>query len=62
MSQFWYTESTAKKIAQEALSLGGKADEVAGIKRIAFVSCPSAFKAALDLGMLAVLLFFSFST
>jgi len=49
MSQFWYTENTARTLAKEALSLGGKADEISGIKRIAFVSCPSAFKAALDM-------------
>ena len=56
MSQFWYTTETAKTLAEEALSIGGTADEITGIKRIAFVSCPSAFKAALDLGMLLTLL------
>mgnify|MGYP004711570231 CR=1 FL=1 len=49
MSQFWYTTETAEKLAREALSLGGKVDEYDGIKRIAFVSCPSAYKSALDL-------------
>jgi hypothetical protein len=46
-SQFWYTTETSEKLAKEALSVGGTADDIVGFKRIAFVSCPSAFKASL---------------
>ncbi len=46
MSQFWYTTETSRKLALEALTLGGTSDSIIGMKRIAFVSCPSAFIAA----------------
>lgn len=46
MSQFWYSKPTATRLAQEALSIGGQAASLSGLKRVAFVSCPSAFVAA----------------
>jgi hypothetical protein len=44
LSQFWYDEPTALELALAALD--------SGAQRIAFLSCPSAFKAALSLNAL----------
>ncbi len=49
MSQFWYTRETATTLAKEALSIGGQRDKLKGMKRVGFLSCPSAFKAALPI-------------
>jgi hypothetical protein len=49
MSQFWYTHETSRRLAQEAMSVGGTAAELAGLKRVAFVSCPSAYIAAREI-------------
>ncbi len=48
-SQFWYTKDTATKLAREALTLGGKVDSETTKKRIVFISCPSAYRACVDL-------------
>lgn len=46
-SQFWYSEDSARLLAEEALSVGGKLDDQdrETPRSIALISCPSVFKA-----------------
>lgn len=52
MSQFWYDDTTAMTLAEEALSIGAKAEELSGLKRVACISCPSAYQAMIKEGVL----------